>query len=77
MREEGQLDVLAEQAPEHLLHAEHELPEVDDPGLEHLLAAERQQLSSELGRPLARPPNFFDVGARGIAGLQLVANERV
>ena len=43
---EHQLDVLADQALDHVLHTGRDGVEVDDLGLEDLPAAERQQLSA-------------------------------
>src|ERR687892_1742453 len=49
-----QLDVLADQAPQHPLHVLHDLVQVEDPWLEHLPAAESEELAREVGRPLGR-----------------------
>ena len=43
---QGQLDVLADQPAEHLLHSRDDLIEVQDLGLQHLAAPKGQQLLS-------------------------------
>ena len=56
VRREGrpERDVLADQAAEHLLHILNHIVHVQHDGLEHLLAAEGQQLPGETSRPLSR-----------------------
>ena len=49
----SQLDVLADQAPQHLLDLGHEAIEVEHDRGQDLLAAERQQLAGKAGGALA------------------------
>ena len=50
---DDELDVLAEQARHHRAHPRDDLVQVDDERLQHLLAAEGEQLAGELGGPPA------------------------
>ena len=71
-RETGaQLDVLAEQAAEHLLKVAHQGPDVDHARLQDLLPAEREQLSREAGGPVGGLANFGDILVTGVAGAQI------
>ena len=53
------------------LEARDDLVEVDDTRLQHLLAAEREQLPRERGGALRRSPDLPHVAARQIVGRQL------
>jgi hypothetical protein len=53
---EAQLDVLADQPAQHGFHAGEQLVEIQQPRLQHLPAAVRQQLACE---PAARSPAFM------------------
>ncbi len=72
----GQLNILADQAVNHLAHVGDDGIQVQDAGLEHLLAAESQQLARECRRALSSLPDLFGVLAQLIAvewlSLQLV-----
>jgi len=57
----GELDVLAEQAPQHPVHVRDHGIDVEHLGSEHLPAAERQQLPRELRGPKPRVPDFLGV----------------
>ena len=54
-RSDDELHVLADHAPQHLLHAREDLVQIDDLRLQHLLAAEGEQLPRQR-RPPALPP---------------------
>src|SRR4029079_17494761 len=62
-REQRELDVLACKAPEHPLHPEQDLIEVQDLGLEHLPAAEGKELTSEPRPALGGSPELFEGGS--------------
>jgi len=57
-----QIDVFTDEAPQHLEHSTYRLVEIDDPGLENLLAAERKQLSHQSGRAFGGTADLIDVG---------------
>ena len=65
VREHADLDVLADQAREHRRDRDDDLVQVEDDGLEHLLAREREQLLGELRRPLG---GAVDLGELARAG---------
>ena len=46
--------VFADQAPQHRLHVADHAVEIEHPRLQHLFAAEGQQLPGQIRRPLAR-----------------------
>jgi hypothetical protein len=64
-------DVLAEQPAQHRLERHHDLAEVDDPRLQHLAPAEREQLAGERLGALAGGHDLLDVGADRVALAQL------
>ncbi len=67
------LDVLADQPAQQLGGLLDHRAEREDLGLQHLLAAESQQLAGERGRPLGRPGDLLEaVLAPRVAG-QLLA----
>jgi hypothetical protein len=66
-----QLDVGTEQSAEHLLHLRDALIQVHHLRLEQLLPAERQQLLREPRGPQGCRPDFFDVRAKGLVGLEI------
>ena len=55
------LDVLADQAAQHLLHLADDVVQFQDPRLEHLLAAEREQLARQRAGPVGRLGDLLDV----------------
>ena len=61
-----EVDVLADEAPEHLLDPRGDLVQVERHGLQHLLAAEGQQLAGQRRRALA-----------GLLDLQEIVPQRV
>ena len=68
-----ELDVLADQPPQHLLDLGHDRVQVQDPGLQHLLAAEGQELAGEPGRALGGLRDLVDVLVRRGIRRQLAA----
>ena len=58
-----QLDVLPDQAPDDGLEVAHHVVQAQDLGLEHLLAAEGEQLSRQRGRSVRALLDQLDVGA--------------
>jgi hypothetical protein len=75
-REQGKFDRCAQQTPEHFLHAQNGLAEVEHLRLEHLFATEREELPREIRRPLSGTTYFLDVGASGIVWLQVIEEQR-
>ena len=69
-KEGGQLDVFADQSPQHLLGIRHHRVKVEDLGLHDLLAAEGQELLSERGGAVGGLLDFLDVAAQGVVGAQ-------
>ena len=67
-----QFDAFADQPAEHLAHPDDQCVEIDRRRMEHLFAAERQQLPGQGGRALARLDHFDHVGAA-----RIVRGERV
>ncbi len=43
-----ELDVLAQESPQHLVHASQEIVQIDHPRRDHLLAAEEEELAGEV-----------------------------
>ena len=66
-REEAEFNVLPQQSPEHLLQAEHEPVERDRPRLQHLAAAEGEQLARERLGPRGGAADLDEIGAERIA----------
>ena len=60
-QDNGQVDVLADQAPEHALHPGNQRVEIHHLGLQDLLAAEGEQLAGQRSRSLSGPANFLQV----------------
>src|SRR2546422_11369856 len=56
-----EVDVLAQQAAQHLLDVGDESVQADDARLQHLLAAEREQLPGEPRRPVCGLADFLGV----------------
>ena len=76
-RERGdQRDVFADQAAQQLLDLPHERVEIDDLRLQHLPAAEGEQLAGERRGALARRLNLLEVRAQPIALRDLVEHQR-
>jgi hypothetical protein len=63
-----ELDVLADHAPEHLLHVRDDLVDVEDPRLQHLLATECQELPREAGGPFGGLLDLLDPLPTGVLG---------
>jgi len=61
---EIQRDVLAEDAPQHLADVADRLIQINELGLEHLLAAEGEELPGEFRRRGGRPPRFPSTARR-------------
>ena len=55
-----QSQILADQPPQHRLHRAEHLAGIQHRRLEHLLAAERQELPGELRRPLGSPGDLLE-----------------
>ena len=59
-----ELDVLADQPAQHHVHVADRRVQVEDPRLQHLPAAEREQLARERGRAVGRPLDLLGVPAQ-------------
>jgi hypothetical protein len=57
-----QLDVLAEEPRQHLAGVRDDLVEIEDLGLHHLAATEREDLPREVGGPPSGRPDLLEVG---------------
>ena len=71
-----EIDVLAEQTPEHLLELRQRLVQVDDSRLEHLSPAEREQLPGQLGAPPAGLLDLRDVLPQRVARREGLEGQR-
>ena len=67
--------VLANQPPDHRLHLVHGADQIDDPPLEHLLAAEGQQLLGQPGGALRRGADFAGIAVGFLVGRQPLDQE--
>ncbi len=67
--------VLAHRSSQHRQEVQHRGVEVDRPGMQHLLPAERQQLPGDVRRPARRFHYLVDVGRAGIALIQALEQE--
>ena len=67
--------MLADEAPQHLVHLGHDDVEVEHFGLQHLAPAVRQQLAGQRRRPFRCFADLLDVAALGIAGRQIAQQE--
>ena len=66
---ESEVDVLGDQAAQHSFHTADDRGEVEDFGLQDLLAAHREQLPGERRGPFAREPDLLEIVAqRGRVG---------
>jgi len=75
-RKDGpQRDVLADQAAKHGFHVLHDGVEVEDLGLEHLLAAEGEELAGQLGGAHGRLPEELDVATHRVLGTEPLEQE--
>ena len=74
-RHHGELDVLADQAPEHGHQPRHDGGQVEDARLEHLLAAEREELPREPRGSLRGLLDQLHGVAPGSGGLERVEQE--
>src|SRR3990172_1892047 len=59
-RDRHELDVIPDQTAEHLVHVGYDAVQIQDLGLEDLLAAEGDQLLRQTGGALARFPDLFE-----------------
>ena len=64
-RQECKVDVFADHTREHFDHAGHNVIEIQHFGLEHLLAAEGEQLASERCGPLRGALDLLEIVTRG------------
>ena len=71
-RPPDQLDVLADEAPQHLEQTRHRVVEIDHPRIDGLLAGEGQQLARQLGRTFGRRLDVDQVGVKRVAGVDLL-----
>jgi hypothetical protein len=70
------VDVLADQPPQHRVHPGDDLVQVDDLRLEDLLAAEGEQLARQCRRPVGGKLDLVERrGERGIAAVDLRAGD--
>jgi hypothetical protein len=67
-----ELDVLADDAAEHPVYSGHDSVEVDDPRLQQLPPAEREQLMGQLRRAAPRLPDLLDVFPAHVVRRELV-----
>ncbi len=74
-RQRDELDVLADHAPEHRLDSLDDGVEVQHLRLEQLVAAEREQLARERGRPLRRLLDLLRAGAQRVVLAQLLEHQ--
>jgi hypothetical protein len=63
-----ELDVLADQALQHRAHVADDVVDVERSRVEHLLAAEGEQLAREVGGSLPGVEDLSELGARGVVG---------
>jgi len=66
-----ELDVLADQPPQHGLHPAGDVAEIDDSRAQHLASAEGEELPGEPGRALGSLGNFLDPGTGWIRDREL------
>ena len=71
----GEIDVLADQPPQHLEHALHGLVQVEHLGGDGLLAGKGQQLPGEVGGALGRLPDFLQVGVERLRRVHLLQRQ--
>src|SRR5205823_1443052 len=64
----GELDVLADQPPQHGLQVGDDRIELEQLGREHLAATVREQLAGEVGGTRGRLANLLEVVAHGVLG---------
>ena len=70
-----ELDVLANQPRQQRCHGVHDLVEVDGTRLQHLFAAECQELPRQVGGPLARFLDLQHVAPAGMVGVEAVEQQ--
>ncbi len=70
-----ELDVLADEAVQHLVQRLDDLVEAQHLRLEHLLAAEGEQLPGERRRPQRGRLDLLDVGALGVLGAEVLEQQ--
>ena len=63
MQHRREQNVFADEPPQHFFEIRNQGVETDDSGLQHLTAAEREELLGQAGGTLARLMNFVDVAA--------------
>ena len=74
-RQPGEVDVLADQPPQHLEHACHGLVQVQHLGRDGLLAGKGQQLPGEVGGALGRLADFLQVGMERLRRVHLLEGQ--
>ena len=74
-RQPGEIDVLADQPPQHLEHALHGLVQVEHLGGDGLLAGKGQQLPGQVGGALGGLPDFLEVGMKRLGRVHLVQGQ--
>jgi hypothetical protein len=72
---DAQRDALAERAVEQALEVAQQAADVEHLGLDHLAAAEHEQLAGEGGGAIGRAPDLLDVVADRMVGGQLARGE--
>src|SRR5690606_8430707 len=70
-----QLDVLADETPQHAIHLLHHLVELHRLELDHLPPAERQQLAGEPRRALGGAADLLEILAALVVGLEARQHE--
>ena len=71
MQTRHQLNIFANHPRQHFLHIRDRLIQVQNFRLQHLLAAERQQLLRQRRRPFRRPPNLLQAVLRALIHFRL------
>ena len=72
---ETQVDVFANETPEHFVEVPDQIVDAQHDRVEHLLAAEREQLAGEGRGPLRRPADFLHVFARVTSRRELLGEQ--
>ena len=70
LQRRDELDVLADQPSQHLVRVAHDLVQVDDARLEHLLAAEGEELPRQVGRAMRGLVDLGQLHPRRVLRLQ-------
>src|SRR5262249_17468787 len=72
---QAEIDVFADEAPEHAAQAGDELVEIEHAGLQDLAAAEGEELRGQGGGPFAGLHNLFDGMAVRVLRAEIVEDE--